>query len=66
LLDDMQEAVLGITGDLTGKSDRKSLGDILAHENRLRGLGALLVVGALAGLVIEFVSGESLRAPTTD
>ena len=66
LVDDMQEAVLGITADLTGKSDRKSVGDILAHGNRLRGLGALLVLGAVAGLLVDFVSGDSLVRISAD
>jgi hypothetical protein len=66
LVDDMQEAVLGITADLTGKSDRKSVGDILSHGNRLRGLGALLVLGAVAGLLVDFVSGDSLVRISAD
>lgn len=54
LFEDMQEAIIGITRDLTGSStERESLTEILTHENRLRGIGALLVLVAVVGLVID-------------
>lgn len=57
VLDEMQEAIIGIVGDLVNnKGDRTSIADILGHENRLRGLGALCVLGALVGLVFDAVT----------
>jgi hypothetical protein len=56
LIDEMQEALLGIVGDLVNSTtDRTSLADILGHENRLRGIGALCVLAALVGLVFDSV-----------
>ena len=54
-LADAQEALVGITGDLSGGSDRRSLKEILVHENRLRGLGILLISLALIGLFVDYV-----------
>ena len=59
ILADAQEALVGIASDLLGKSDRKSLRDILTHGNRLRGLGFALVILALAGAVIQWMLGGS-------
>ena len=62
LIDDMQEAIIGIVGDLVNnKGDRTSIADILGHENRLRGIGALFVLAALIGLTFDSTVGESLR-----
>ena len=56
LLDEMQEALIGIVGDLVNnKGDRTSLADILGHQNRLRGLGALCVLCALVGMIFDSV-----------
>jgi hypothetical protein len=62
LIDDMQEAIIGIVGDLVNnKGERTSIADILGHENRLRGIGALCVLAALIGLTFDSIAGESLR-----
>lgn len=62
LIDEMQEAVIGIIGDLVNSTgERTSLADILGHENRLRGLGSLFILVAIIGLLIESLSGSSLR-----
>lgn len=63
LMDDMQEAVLGIIGDVVNpeKSGRRSLADILGYGNRLRGLGALLVLVAVIGIALDTIAGDSLR-----
>lgn len=56
LLDEMQEALIGIIGDLVNnKGDRTSIADILGHENRLRGIGALCVLCALVGMMFDSV-----------
>lgn len=61
LIDDMQEAVLGIIGDITSpKSERRSVSAILTHENRLRGLGVLLILVSMVGLFLEALVGNSL------
>ena len=62
LLDDMQEAVLGIIGDLTGKSQQRvSLADVLSYKNRLRGIGMLFILVAIVGILLEAIVGDSLR-----
>jgi len=54
LFSEMQEAVLGITSDLMGNSsERESLADILTHNNRMRGIGAMLVSIAVIGLLLD-------------
>jgi len=62
LLVDMQEALLGVIGDLTGStgSDREGLADIVTHNNRLRGIGALLVTIALVGMAVDALHGGKL------
>lgn len=66
LIDEMQEAIIGITGDLVNNtSGRTSIADILGHENRLRGIGALFVLAALVGMMFDSISGESLIPPVT-
>jgi hypothetical protein len=64
-VDDMQEALFGITSDLVGSnggvgSDRLSLSDILTRGNRLRGLGAVLVLASVIALLVDFLAGDSL------
>lgn len=61
LIDEMQEAIIGIVGDLVNNNgERTSIADILGHENRLRGLGALCILVALVGLAIDSTVGHSL------
>ena len=57
---DAYEALVGITADLAGNTSRKSLGDILGHGNRLRGLGVLLIAMALVGAVVDYLMHPSL------
>jgi hypothetical protein len=67
LLDDMQDAVLGIVGDLVNPNpERTSLAEILGHENRLRGIGALCVLVAIIGIVLDSAVGSSLKAVSTE
>ncbi len=68
LLRDAQEALIGVTSDLLGQSERKSLRDILGHGNRLRGLGIVLVLLAVAGSVIDWMLGgtSSVAAVVVD
>lgn len=64
LFEDMQDAIVGITGDLTGSTSaggRESLAEILTHNNRLRGIGALFVLIAVVALVVDGMkAAESL------
>lgn len=57
LLRDAQEALIGITSDLLGQSERRSLRDILTHGNRLRGLGVALIVLAILGMLLNWLVG---------
>lgn len=50
---DTREAVTGIIGDLHGSSSRKSVWDVFAHGDRLRGLGIVLLIIALAGCAVQ-------------
>ncbi len=59
LLVDAQEALIGVTSDLLGQSDRKSVRDILGHGNRLRGIGVVLIILAVAGSLIDWMMGGS-------
>ena len=52
---DAHEALVGLTADLSGTTERHSLKDMLLHENRMRGLGILLVVLALVGLCVDYI-----------
>jgi len=57
-IDDAQDAVLGITQDLTKqKEDKKPLHEILTQDNRLRGIGILLVCTAIMAFVIKILAG---------
>lgn len=61
VIDDMQEAVLGIVSDLTGKTkERVSLAEVLTYKNRLRGIGMLLILVASVALLLEALVGDSL------
>jgi hypothetical protein len=56
LLKDAEDALLGIIHDLTRMyEDNLSLHDILVKNNRLRGLGSLLVVVAVVGLLLKLL-----------
>lgn len=61
LLEDVQDAVLGVVNDLTGGTkERQSVQDIVLHNNRLRGIGAILVLVALVGIIVDSLgSGAS-------
>lgn len=59
LLRDAQEALIGVTSDLLGQSERKSLRDILGYGNRMRGIGIILVILAVAGSLIDWMMGGS-------
>lgn len=63
VFEDAQEAFIGITGDLLGQSERTKLTDILTYGNRLRGLGSIMVLLALGGLLIRWLTGASLQVP---
>lgn len=52
---DAHEALAGVVEDFSGTTDRHSLRDIFTHENRLRGLGILLIALALVGLVVDYI-----------
>lgn len=54
-LEDAREALVGLTADLTGATERRSLGDMLMHGDRLRGLGILLIGLALVGMFVDSV-----------
>jgi hypothetical protein len=57
LFTDAQEALLGIPSDLLGQSERKSVGAIIGHGNRLRGIGVLLLLLGIAGAIIDWMLG---------
>lgn len=54
-MEDAREALVGLTADLSGATERRSLGDMLLHGDRLRGLGILLIGLALVGLFVDSV-----------
>ena len=56
---DAREAMVGLAADLTGTTERRSLGAMLTHGNRLRGLGVLLVTLALVGLFVDYVMRDN-------
>lgn len=62
-LADAHEALVGITEDLSGATERKGLKDMLTHNNRLRGLGILLIVLALVGLVVDYIMAPRIPIP---
>lgn len=59
LYEDAQEAFVGVIGDLLGMSERKSLKDIFAFGNRLRGLGIICVLLAFVGGILQWVLGPA-------
>jgi len=59
LLLDAQDALIGVTSDLLGQSERKSVREILGHENRLRGMGIVLILLAIVGSFIDWMMGGS-------
>lgn len=52
---DAHEALVGLTEDLSGATDRRSLKEMLVYQDRLRGLGVLLIALALVGLFVDYV-----------
>ena len=53
ILDDAQDAFVGILGDLTRARDEKlSYQDIFGKEERLRGLGSLFIVIGIIGVIL--------------
>lgn len=57
--DDAHEALVGLTQDLAGATERRSLKEMLVHKDRLRGLGILLIALALVGLFVDYVMAPS-------
>lgn len=49
------EALTGLLADMTGTTPRKGLKEMVTHENRLRGLGVLLITLAMVGLVVDYI-----------
>lgn len=52
---DAHTALVGVMGDLTQGSERRSLKEIFVHENRLRGLGFLCIALSLVGLFADYI-----------
>lgn len=55
LVVDARDALVGLSADLVGGSERVSLADMVTHENRMRGLGFLCIGVAFVGLFIDYV-----------
>jgi hypothetical protein len=66
LLRDAQEALIGVTSDLLGQSERRSLRDILTHGNRLRGLGVAFIVLAILGMLLNWLIGGGTTVVVRD
>jgi len=58
IVSDMSEAIVGILGDFTVGTDRSKMSEILLYKNRLRGLGAIIVMVALIGIAIDFLMNQ--------
>jgi hypothetical protein len=57
-VDDAEDAVLGVTRDLTQSTDtRESFYDIITKDNRLRGIGALLIIAAVVAFILKILAG---------
>ncbi|MGA1563845.1 MAG: hypothetical protein ACO35C_04410 [Pontimonas sp.] len=57
-IDDAQDAVLGITKDLVRSGETKtSVSEIITKDNRLRGIGMLLIITAILGFFIKILAG---------
>lgn len=54
---DANDALTGLADDLAGNTPRKSLKDMVTHNNRMRGLGILLIALAMVGLVVDYIMG---------
>lgn len=55
--DDAEDAVLGVTRDLTQTKDTKeSFYDIITKDNRLRGIGALLIIAAVVAFILKILA----------
>lgn len=56
--DDAEDAVFGVTRDLTQSKDSKeSIYDIITKDNRLRGIGALLIIAAVVAFILKILAG---------
>lgn len=60
---DAYDALVGITADLVGNTPRKSLGDILGHGDRLRGLGVLCIAMAVVGAMVDYILTHPALGP---
>lgn len=57
-IDDAQDAVLGITGDLVrARENKTSVYEIITKDNRLRGIGSLLILVAIVGFLVKILAG---------
>jgi hypothetical protein len=56
-VDDAEDAVLGVTRDLTQKDTKESLYDIITKDNRLRGIGILLILAAVVAFILKILAG---------
>lgn len=54
---DARDALLGIPADLLGNTPRRSLWASFTHNDRLRGVGVLMVAVAASGLLVEALLG---------
>ena len=54
-LGDAHDALTGLAEDLAGNTPRKGLKEMLTHNDRLRGLGVLLIALALVGLIVDYI-----------
>ena len=64
IVSDMSEAIVGILGDFTVGTDRSKMSEILLYKNRLRGLGAIIVMVALIGIAIDFLMNQPANPGT--
>lgn len=60
LIDEMQEAMFGIIGDLTSGNNKSAVA-LLSDGNRMRGLGAILVLVGVVGILIESLGRAGVK-----
>lgn len=53
---DAHSALVGIMGDMTTRSEGKGLKEIFVQDNRLRGLGFLLIGLGLCGMAADLIT----------
>jgi hypothetical protein len=67
LIDEVQEAILGIVADLSqgqtiaDDGKQRSLANIIGSGNRLRGIGTLLISVSLLACIVDFFVGDSIK-----